>query len=266
MTTPTPTVGTIAEAARGLLRDFPRFFETFYPLPLASTLRLPSPLITDLTLVEPESGDPVTTGFTVDYRNGVIKLEDPTAYEAGLLAYGYHVEWFLDTDLEFYAQFTLTEHLAVRPNATVGDLALAEIDAIAMGTVVYSLWSLMTELGLEVDTSSPEGMMIPAHQRFQQVYQMWQVWKQRYDNNCAMLNIGLNRISVTELRRVARLTGRLVPVFESREIDDPTPPLRTFPPIEPKFPEQRDGSEEGMLPADYGITGGGWTSLGTSGV
>ena len=122
MTTPTPTVGTIAEAARGLLRDFPRFFETFYPLPLASTLRLPSPLITDLTLVEPESGDPVTTGFTVDYRNGVIKLEDPTAYEAGLLAYGYHVEWFLDTDLEFYAQFTLTEHLAVRPNATVGDL------------------------------------------------------------------------------------------------------------------------------------------------
>lgn len=266
MTTPAPTTQGIFAAARNLLRDFPRFFETFYPNPLASTLRLPSPLVTEVTVVDAADGTPVTSGFVLDSRNGVLKLEDPMAYASGLLVHGYHVDWFLDTDLEFYAQFTLTEHLAVRPGAVVGDLSTAEIDTIAMGTVVYSLWSLMTELGLEIDTSSPEGMMIPAHQRFQQVYQMWQVWKQRYDNNCAMLNIGLNRISVTELRRVARLTGRLVPVFETREIDDPTPPLRSFPPIEPKFPEQRDGSEEGMLSADYGITGGGWTSLGTSGV
>lgn len=255
----------LVDDARNMLRDHPQYFEVAFPAPLRSTLRLPAPLVHSVEVFDPSTGRD-TSAWALDQRNGLLKLEDIDAYPQGVLVSGYHFEWFLDEDIDFHAGLVLSEHLN---DGRVGlsaynDLGEAEQRVVAMGAVYYSLWSLMTQFATEIDTSTPEGMFVPAHQRFQQVQQMAQYWKAQYDTNAGMLNVGLSRISQSTLRRTSRLTNRLVPVFERQEIDDPRPPVRSFPKIEPNVPSSDTNIDGDLAVSEYGI-GGGWESLGTSG-
>ena len=104
-------------------------------------------------------------------------------------------------------------------------------DVIMLGGVVHALWSLSMELMLDIDVSTPEGMFIPARQRFAQVQQMLQTYEREYQDKAAMLNMGLGALEIFRLRRVAYMTGRYVPVYQEREFDDPFPPDRLYPPI-----------------------------------
>jgi hypothetical protein len=74
-------------------------------------------------------------------------------------------------------------------------------------------------------------MFIPERQRFTQVIQMLQNYESEYNNKAAMLNMGLNSLDQSRLRRVAKMTGRFVPVYIDREFDDPRPPERLYPAI-----------------------------------
>lgn len=256
----------LGQAARNHLRDFPVFFEDTYQPLQSATVKLSHPLIASLELRSVADGTEVTD-FHIDYRNGVVKLNDPESLQAGIYAVGYHYEWFLDEDLTYFAELVVNEHLYDRTDLTeLSQMSGPEQHTIAIGTLVYALWSLVTEFSTEIDVSTPEGMMIPAHMRFQQTLQLFQYWKQKYDEMAASLNVGLMKISVKELRRVSRLTNRYVPTFRGREVDDPRPPIRVFPQIDPIVPSPEEGgSEGGSLNMDYGIAGEGWTTLGTSG-
>jgi hypothetical protein len=260
------TTADVADYARNLIRDFPRFFETTYsPLP-AATVRLPHPLVASLEVRKIADGSEVTA-FSLDARNGVVKIHEPAASSEGIYVLGYHMNWFLDEDLEFYAQTVLNEHLYSRSDvAGLSDMHVEEQQLLGIGTVMYAYWALLTEFSTEIDVSTPEGMMIPASQRFQQVQSMFQYWKMKYDEMAAALDVGILKIEVKELRRVSRLTNRYVPVFRGREVDDPRPPVRLYPPIDPLVPApEEDGSDGGPLNNDYGLTGDGWVSMGTSG-
>jgi hypothetical protein len=100
-----------------------------------------------------------------------------------------------------------------------------------MGAVVRALWSLSIELALDIDVSTPEGMYIPAHQRYSQVIQQMQFWEGQYQERLGSLNIGLGALEQFRLRRVALTTGRYVPVYVDREFDDPRWPHRLYPAI-----------------------------------
>ena len=260
------TIADIADYARNLIRDFPKFFETTYsPLP-ASTVRLAHPLVASVEIHKVSDGTEIT-GFTLDARNGVLKVHDAPAAAEGIYVIGYHMNWFLDEDLEFYAQTVLNEHLFHRSDVSgLGDMPVEEQQLIGIGTVMYAYWALLTEFSTEIDVSTPEGLSIPASQRFQQVQSMFQYWKVKYDEMAAALDVGILKIEIKDLRRVARLTNRYVPMFKGREIDDPRPPVRIYPPIDSNVkPPEEGGSDGGSLNNDYGLTGDGWVSLGTSG-
>lgn len=261
------TLADIADYARNLIRDFPRFFEvTYSPLP-ASTVRLPHPLVSSIEVHKVSDGSEVTA-YTLDPRNGVIKVHEPSSCSEGLYIVGYHMNWFLDEDLEFYAETVFNEHMYHRVDAgQLSDLPVEEKQLMGMGTVVYAYWALLTEFSTEIDVSTPEGMMIPASQRFQQVQSMFQYWKAKYDEYAAALDVGILKIEIKDLRRVSRLTNRYVPMFKGREIDDPRPPVRIYPPIDSnvKSPEE-GGGDGGNLDNDYGLSGDGWVSMGTSGL
>jgi hypothetical protein len=253
---------TIASDARNLLRDFPKYFEQVFVPPMQSTLHLSHPLVTNLAVTDRATGDPVTTAgsYSVDERNGLLRLHstNPTAdYPSGVTVGGYFYEWFLPSDLEFHARFVANEHMMSRgSDTTVGDLPAVELNVIAMGTVVQALWSLLSEFATEYDVINPEGISVPVRQRFAQVMQLFQVWQKKYEEGAVALNVGFNRISVTEIRRVSRLTGRLVPIFEEREVDDPSYPRRILPAIEAPF---ADGNEGGfVINGDTGAAVGGW--------
>lgn len=257
----------LGNKARNLLRDFPVFFEESYTPLTTPTIRLQHPLVTELVMRSVEDGG-MDDGFILDRRNGVVQIKDPASLEPGVSFSGYHYEWFLEEDLEFFSEMIMTELANNRPEfSTWSSFSPVQLNVAAMGTVVYALFSLMTDLSTDIDVSTPEGMMIPAHMRFQQVMQMYQFWKAQYAEKAAMLNIGLEAIEIGVLRRVSWTTGRLVPIFRDREVDDPRPPVRVFPDIPAIVSGPEEGGSQGSVGfnPDYGIAADGWETIGTSG-
>ena len=204
------------------------------------------------------------TDFAIDYRNGVLKFSDVTGLEDGIHLYGYYYEWFLDGDLEYFSDVVVQELIFDSDVTGLSDMTTSEQQLVPIGVVMYALYSLLTEFATDIDVSTPEGMMVPAHMRFSQVLQLFQYWKEKYDAKSAALNMGPGKISQYNLRRISRMTGRYVPVFRGREIDDPRWPVRLFPEIPEGVPDE-DNNSSGGLVNEFGVGFDGWESIGTSG-
>jgi len=235
------TPAEVAAGARGMLRDHPKYFEiTEGPLNVL-TIRLPHPLISPTTLqvYVTDNADPpvvaLTTKWTLDEHNGILKLNDEAYIGSTITVAGYHFVWFSESDLGLAMGQAAAEQFYNR-NVSVSTISSVETEVLMIGTVVRALWSLSIELALDIDVSTPEGMYIPAHQRYSQVIQQMQFWEGQYEEKMASLNIGLGALEQFRLRRVALTTGRYVPVYVDREFDDPRWPHRLYPAI-PDGPE-----------------------------
>jgi hypothetical protein len=123
---------------------------------------------------------------------------------------------------------------------TLDTLSGVQAEVIEMGAVTRALWSLSIELALDIDVSTPEGMFIPAHQRYQQVVAMMQYWEGQFNERAASLNMGLGALEIFRLRRVSYTTGRYVPVYQDREFDDPRWPKRLYPVIPEGVPDDTE--------------------------
>ena len=239
---------TLVSGSRNFLRDFPLFFEVDTGPLDVSTVRLPHPLVplNMLQVVTHNGTDPPVpvpaTDIQLDERNGLLKFLTTDYFGKRVLIAGYHFNWFLDSDLGFHAGRTLTDVAYGQTVDSMDDFSPIEMDTIVMGTVVSALWSLATELALDIDVSTPEGMYIPARQRYAQVMQMHASWAEQFKGRMEHLNLGTGRLEQFWLRRTAYLTNRLVPLYKQREFDDHTPPERLFPPI----PSGIGGAEENV--------------------
>lgn len=227
----------MAGGIRSRIRDFPVFFETEEGPLTVLTIRLPHPLVapSSLQVYVTTEADPPATELTdqwqLDERNGILKLTNEAYLGKRILVAGYHYVWFSDSDIAHAAKQVSAEILYTTPGKELSDLSDGEADLAEIGTVVHLLWSLCIELALDIDVSTPEGMFIPAHQRYQQVLQMMQYWEGEYTNRMSAMNLGYGALEIFQLRRVAYTTGRYVPVYVNREIDDRRWPKRVFPPI-----------------------------------
>jgi hypothetical protein len=269
VTTPPTTddINAIVVDARTTVRDMPKFFEETYAPLQAATIKLAAPLISTLE-VRSISDRSVIGDFSLDQRNGVLKLHNPDNYLSGIHTIGYHYTWFTDDDLAYYAGIAMGEVSHDRNDGiTYSGYSNAEQHLVAVGTVTWALWSLVTEFATDIDISTPEGISIPAHQRFQQVLQLFQFWKQQYNDMAAALNLGLFKIEGFKLRRVSLLTNRLVPLFRDHEVDDPYPPIRVFPPVDPLYESPDEGGPlvGTGLGSEYGVTNDGWETIGWGG-
>jgi hypothetical protein len=242
------TVAEITAGARTVLRDHPLYFEVDQGPLNVLTIRLPHPLImsSSLQVYLTTAADPpvttLTTEWQLDDRNGLLKLTNPADLGKRCLVAGYHYTWFSDADLGFYVSKVVNE--MTYSGADFDNFLPAQRDVIMLGGVVNALWSLSMELALDIDVSTPEGMFIPARQRYQQVQQMLQFYERQYQDKASMLNMGLGALEVFKLRRVAYMTGRYVPVYQEREFDDPFPPDRLYPAIPEGVPPSPAGSDD----------------------
>jgi hypothetical protein len=234
------SIATITAAARSMLRDFPKYFEIETGPLNVLTIRLPHPLImgASVQVFVATPGDLPTDPYTstatnawqLDDRNGLLKLTDEALLNQRVLVSAYHYTWFSDSDLTMAANMAASETV-YNTNGDVEDIEGIYAEVTAMSAVIRALWSLATELSLDIDVSTPEGMYIPARQRYAQVMQMMQYWEGEYTQRAEALNIGLGALEQFTLRRVAKLTNRYVPVYLPREVDDPRWPKRIYPPI-----------------------------------
>jgi hypothetical protein len=275
----------IAGNARAFLRDFPKYLEIEVGPLNVLTVRLPHPLISPPSVQVysatpgPDPDDPMTStltdAWTLDSRNGLLKLTDEALLNTRLLISAYYYTWFADEDLIMHAN-QAAEEVLYNTTGSASDISGVYTEVTAMGAVVRALWSLALELSLDIDVSTPEGMYIPARQRFSQVIQMMQYWETEYSKRAQSLNIGLDQLEQFRLRRVAYLTNRYVPVYKEREIDDPRWPKRLLPPI-PDGTMETIGADdpdvievtENLTPYDMWRAQSNrelsWNSLGTSG-
>lgn len=292
ITVAAPNVQLLVNDTRSLLRDFPQFFEADLGPVNVSTIRLPHPLVDGDTLqvfVSPQPGilannneqvsisEIPDSDWVLDSRNGLLKFTSAAHAGKRVFVSGYYYTWFLNEDLVKHIVVVTDEHMMGR--YAVSDMAKnqispVELDLIAIGSVVRAIWSLLTEFSTDIDVSSPEGIFIPARQRFQQLWQMLQHWESIYSDRTKQLNVGLGNIDIFTLRRQSYMTNRYVPVYKGREYDDHNPPVRVYPQIPdgtttPPVPEEgadievSDLEEIGREAQDLGF--GGWQSIGSRG-
>jgi hypothetical protein len=248
------TVSTITTIARNFLRDFPKFFQVSFDA-VGRTYELGSPNIDadSLWVASYTTGSPVTitsntsasTNYSLDSRNGILRFNTTPSASASILVEGYYYEWVLPSDLEFYANRSIEQHV-YNLDLPLESMSAIVIDTIGMHCVVESLWGLLTEYSRDIDISTSESVHIPASQRFRMVQSLLDYWTKAYERQAKSLNIGLERIEIMNLRRVSRSTNRFVPIYKAKELGE-------YGPIERLFPEVSKGTIDIEEPADKQI-------------
>lgn len=171
--------------------------------------------------------------YSLDARTGIVTLWQDLAADEVLVAEGTGGLTTIPPDLTDFVSIAFDLHTQNRtPAVTIDDLDPVEEYLVAMLAVREALWAQISEAAQEVDVGTPEGMHIPNGQRYQQLMGLLDRIDGHYRDMAAQLNVGLYRIEMFNLRRVSRTTGRLVPLYVSRELEDNTPPVRVYPPID----------------------------------
>lgn len=174
----------------------------------------------------------VTTDYSLDDRAGVVYMTTAPAADAVLVVSGTGHQATEAEDLTGFVEIAFDIHIKGRsPAPTMDDLDTVEEYMVGLLAAVQSLWAQVAEAAQETDVNTPEGMHIPAGQRFQQLLALIQAMEAEYTKLSAMLNVGLYAIQVLTLRRVSRTTNKLVPVYVEQEFDDYSTPVRVYPPI-----------------------------------
>lgn len=237
----------ITTISRNFLRDFPKFFQVAFDN-VSRTYELGHPNIDadSLYIAVYTSTTPTelaASAFSLDARNGILRLGSTPAANSRLMVEGYYYEWIMPEDLEFYAHHSLDEHL-YNLSISADNLSDVALNTVSMGAIVKALWALLTEYSRDIDVMTSESVHIPGSQRFRMVQSLLEYWQKEYETQARAMNIGLNRIEVMTLSRVSRTTNRYVPIYLAREIGDYGPVKRVFPIRDRGVIDVRDKEDE----------------------
>lgn len=197
------------------------------------------------------------TDYALNTQEGRIFLigaPSPLPQGDTLIVSGFAGGMFSDQELEVFINDAVLQHTSgryikqrfrdsygfIRYSEVPMDLSnLPDIEGtlIAQRATIDALWALATDASTDIDISSADGTTVPRSERYRQLRQQIDGMTERYNQLCAMLNVGLNRIEVGRIRRVSDTTNRLVPIFRDREYDDYRLPERQLPPIDDKNPD-----------------------------
>ena len=250
----------VVNIARTYLRDFPKFFQTSFDS-VGRTYQLGHVNVDKDTLwvasyipgsPSASASEITSSNYSLDVRNGLLRLSSSPSSGAKILVEGYYYEWVTPTDLEFYTRRAIEKHLHTI-SASLDQLSDAVINALGIAAIVESLWALMTEYSRDIDIITSESIHIPASQRFRMVQSLLAQWEAEYKNHATALNIGIDRLEVYSLRRISRTTNRLVPLYKAREFGDYSPMERLWPNIDSGIVEQE--RKEDSLREDVFIDG-----------
>jgi hypothetical protein len=226
----TPLEHTI-ELARNYLRDFPKFFQVSFDA-LGRTYELGSPNI-DIdslwiaSVVNGVATELTSNQYSIDERNGIIRLSSTPVSNSKIMVEGYYYEWLLPKDLAFYAERSINFHIPTI-SVPLEQANPAVLDVIGIGALVEALQALMTEYARDIDVMTSESVHLPGSQRFRMLQSLIQSWEVEYRKHANALNIGPEKIEQFSLRRVSRTTNRLVPLFRSKELGDYGPQERIW--------------------------------------
>lgn len=188
-------------------------------------------------------GPPGTGSFTLERRRGIITFHVAPLEGERFVAEGEAARYFSDEEMTVFVQTAFDLHTRGR-GLNFTNLPSVEEILVAILAQIEALWVLKASAAYDVNIHAPEGMFVPRGQRFQQLNAFLQEIQQRYRELSGALGVGLYAVEMFNLRRVSRLTGRYVPVYIDREVDDTRPPERVYPHIGTQFNEVAESTVE----------------------
>ena len=181
------------------------------------------------------NGNPVAfpDGYTVEADLGVIHFSSPPPLDSSVVISGVAFRYFTDDDICTFVTTAVEQHTYNRTNGLGSQMTINLIPAVeeyplAILATIEALWALATDASFDIDINAPDGVSIPRSERYRQLTQTIQARWEQYHQLCAALNIGLWRIEMGTLRRISRITNKLVPVYMAQEIDDARRPERVY--------------------------------------
>jgi hypothetical protein len=229
--------------------------------------------VTGLEVLHISGGSQTTLSTPADYvlddLNGILDLTQPLALDALLLVSGSSYGLFADDELDNYLNDALAQHNRGRTITTrykdshgfikydevavdVSTLPPEEDVMVVMLAAIEAMWALSTDAATDINVQTSDGTSVDRGQRFAQIQTQIGMLTDRYKTLCEKMGVGLYSIEVTNLRRVSRTTGRLVPIFREREYDDHSLPQRILPPI---GPGHQNDDESGVPSSVFGSWG-----------
>lgn len=196
--------------------------------------------------------DGTATAYMLNAEIGQIFLGSPVPLNAVLVITG--CAWSLFSDMELaqiavdsVRQHTYATNIEERYRDAHGFIAYRETPKnlanlpgieeplVEMLTVINALWSLANDAASDTNVQTAEGTVVDRTTRYRQIMEQVQAMTMRYQDYCGMLNVGMYRSETFQLRRTSYTTGRLVPLFKSREYDDHRWPTREIPPVDGRY-------------------------------
>ena len=186
------------------------------------------------TLVVKVNGTPIAqpSGYTVEEQHGVIHFATAPALNAVITVSGTTYRYFVNTDIEQFVLTAVGQHTYNRTDSygsavTIAKLPIVEEYPLIILSTIEALWTLATDSAFDINIMA-DGVTIPRDQRYSQLTNMIQQRWDQYKQLSSALNIGLWKIEMGTLRRVSRITNKLVPVYIPQEIDDARRPERVY--------------------------------------
>jgi hypothetical protein len=227
------TMEYLVKRVRLELSDDPYPFEaSFFPDGIEFQFPLDQAPIKEGSVLVTCDGRPFTD-FDMDYRHGVMLFSVPPPAGSTFYVAGIRYKYFNDEDLRVFCQDSINEHQTGSVdifgiNTSIERMPSPHVHAVAIRACILALWALVTDAAFDIDISAPDGVHIPRSQRFGQLMGLINLRQAEYDGLAKALNIGIFRVEVYTLRRIAYRTNRLVPIYMTQEYDDARPPTRLF--------------------------------------
>ncbi len=243
------TLAALSSRLRSELGDMGRSFEeTFVGDGFTTRFQLTNAPVKGSTLFIKVGATNVSNTTSVEEQSGMLVLAVAPTDGALITVSGTMYKYFTDAEIENYVNTAFLEH-ARSTTDTNGSratmLTLPGIDEypLVLLASTMALYTLATDAAFDIDIISPDGVSIPRSERFRQLSEIVTARKEQYRELCNLLGIGMYKIEVFNLRRISRLTNKLVPIYRPQEIDDASLPERVRLPI----PAYGDISPEGEV-------------------
>lgn len=188
-----------------------------------------------------------TTDYVLDDFMGTLTLNTPLADGDVLVVRGIRYRFFNDVDLDQFIETAFVQITHGRKKTTTnisqfgyrqytefdftyGTIPEVEIYPTALLAAIQAKWVLVSDSAYDIDIGGDTN--IPRSERYRQLMGQISADTARFDEMARYLNIGIKRIEVTTLRRVSKMTGRLIPVYVDKEYDDHNLPIRVLPGVD----------------------------------
>jgi hypothetical protein len=231
------TLAALSGRLRSELGDMGRSFEeTFVGDGATKRYQLTNAPVKGSSLVIKVGATNVSSTTSVEEHTGMLILAVAPTTGAIITVSGTMYKYFTDTEIETYVNTAFQEHARSTTDSNGSRATMLSLPAIDEYPLVLlastmALYTLATDAAFDIDIISPDGVSIPRSERFRQLSEIVTARKEQYRELCNMLGLGMYKIEIFNLRRISRMTNKLVPMYRPQEIDDASLPQRVRLPI-----------------------------------